>query len=71
MTSHFKPIILFGLLTATTMINTTIGALLVLPSTIKATGINLGKPARETWITRYLNIDRLLGLEERDSQERI
>jgi len=71
MTSHFKPIILFGLLTATTMINTTIGALLVLPSTIKATGINLGKPTRETWITRYLNIDRLLGLEERESQERI
>ncbi len=40
-TSNFMPMILFGILTATTMINTTIGALLVLPSVIKATGVDL------------------------------
>jgi predicted RND superfamily exporter protein len=65
LTSHFIPIILFGILTATTMINTTIGALLILPSVIKATDINLIKRKPESWIGRAVDIDRLLGLEEK------
>ncbi|MBN2283569.1 MAG: MMPL family transporter [Deltaproteobacteria bacterium] len=63
-TSHFKPIILFGILTASTMINTTIGALLVLPSTIKATGINLTVREEKSWFWNMVNLDRFLGLEE-------
>jgi len=47
-TSHFWPIVLFGILMASTMINTTIGALLVLPAVIKATEVNLDKPNRKT-----------------------
>ncbi|TFG37246.1 MAG: hypothetical protein E4H39_02510 [Syntrophobacterales bacterium] len=66
LTSHFVPIMLFGLLTATTMINTTIGALLILPSVIKATGINLIKYKPESRIGRVLDIDRLLGLREEE-----
>jgi predicted RND superfamily exporter protein len=65
LTSHFIPIILFGILTATTMINTTIGALLILPSVIKATNIDLTKSEPKSRLGKYLNIDRLLGLEEK------
>jgi predicted RND superfamily exporter protein len=65
LTSHFIPIILFGILTATTMINTTIGALLILPSVIKATDINLTKSERKSRLGKYLDIDRLLGLEQK------
>jgi len=39
--STFKPLMLFGLLMAITMVSTTIGALLVLPSAIKLTKIRL------------------------------
>jgi len=64
LTSHFVPIILFGILTAATMINTTIGALLILPSVIKATDINLIKSEPKSRLGRYVDIDRLLGLTE-------
>ena len=63
-TSNFFPIILFGILTATTMINTTIGALLVLPSVIKATGINLDSPESSSRLGRYLRIDKLFGINQ-------
>ncbi|MCD6487290.1 MAG: MMPL family transporter [Syntrophobacterales bacterium] len=65
-TSNFLPIILFGILTATTMINTTIGALLILPSVIKATGINLDKPPSDSWVSRHLDIDKFLGMKQDD-----
>jgi len=65
-TSNFLPIILFGILTATTMINTTIGALLILPSVIKATGINLDRPPSDSWVSRHLDIDKFLGMKEDD-----
>jgi len=67
-TSNFLPIALFGILTATTMINTTIGALLVLPSVIKATGISLDEPPPESGIGRYLNIDKFFGMDQNDSE---
>lgn len=41
LTSSFQPIILFGLLIALTMINTTIGSILLIPAAIKLTGIEL------------------------------
>ncbi|MEA2014391.1 MAG: efflux RND transporter permease subunit, partial [Thermodesulfobacteriota bacterium] len=62
-TSKFLPIAMFGILTAFTIINTTIAALIVLPSVIKITGVNLGKPRSNSWIGRYLNIDKFLGTE--------
>ncbi|MBW2630507.1 MAG: MMPL family transporter [Deltaproteobacteria bacterium] len=65
-TSNFLPIILFGILTATTMINTTIGALLILPSVIKATGINLDRPPSDSWVSRHLDIDKFLGMKQDD-----
>jgi len=40
-TSSFQPIILFGLLIALTMVNTTIGSILLIPSAIRLTGIEL------------------------------
>jgi hypothetical protein len=40
-TSNFQPIILFGLLISLTMVNTTIGSILLIPAAIKLTGIEL------------------------------
>jgi len=68
--SNFLPIALFGILTATTMINTTIGALLILPSVIKATGIRLDKPTDNSGFGRYLRIDKLFGMEQNDSENK-
>ncbi|MBW2600289.1 MAG: MMPL family transporter, partial [Deltaproteobacteria bacterium] len=65
-TSNFLPVSLFGILTASTMINTTIGALLILPSVIKATGINLDRPQSDSWVSRHLDIDKLLGMKQDD-----
>ncbi len=45
-TSNFLPIILFGLLIALTMINTTIGSILLVPAAIRMTNINLNRPSR-------------------------
>ena len=40
-TSSFEPIILFGILIALTMVNTTIGSILLVPAAIRMTGIKL------------------------------
>jgi len=63
-TSSFIPVILFGVLMASTMISTTIGALLILPSAIKLAGIEV-VPYRKpnSWLGRYLNLGKLFGLE--------
>jgi len=45
-TSNFLPIILFSLLIALTMINTTIGSILLIPAAIRLTGIDLDRPDR-------------------------
>ncbi len=44
--SDFLPIILFGLLIALTMINTTIGSILRVPSAIRRTNIDLNRLSR-------------------------
>jgi uncharacterized membrane protein YdfJ with MMPL/SSD domain len=46
--STFKPLMLFGLLMAVTMVATTVGALLILPSAIKLTKIRLVKTREES-----------------------
>ncbi len=61
--SNFKPIILFGLLVSITMIVTTLGALLVLPALIKATGISLEKSRSESRVWKYLYIGRFFNLK--------
>jgi len=43
-TSHFMPIVLFSLLLTLTMVNTTIGSILLIPAAIRLTGINLEAP---------------------------
>jgi len=64
--SSFIPVILFGLLMAMTMVATTIGALIVLPSVIKATAVDLRSVEAENWLGRYCNIGRIFGLEQED-----
>ncbi|MCP4133636.1 MAG: MMPL family transporter [bacterium] len=51
--SNFNPIVLFGKLVALTMIATTIGALLVLPSVIKATGVSLEETESGSLLWKY------------------
>jgi hypothetical protein len=45
-TSNFLPIILFSLLIALTMINTTVGSILLIPAAIRLTGIDLDRTSR-------------------------
>ena len=67
--SNFRPIILFGVLSSLTMIITTAGALVLLPSVIKATGMDLQESDSDSlfWrifhIGRYFNIDEAPGAE--------
>lgn len=68
--SNFVPIILFGILAAITMIATTIGALLVLPSAIKATNVSLSESESKSFIWRYLYIGRLFRIREVDEKAR-
>jgi len=45
-TSNFLPIVLFSLLISLTMINTTIGSILLIPAAIRFTGIELDRPSK-------------------------
>jgi len=45
-TSNFLPVVLFSILIAITMFNTTIGSILLIPSAIRLTGIDLKSPDR-------------------------
>ncbi len=64
--SNFVPNRYFGLLVALSMINTTLGALIILPSTIKATGINLRESESESVIWKYFYIGKIFGLVDED-----
>ncbi|MGM0452778.1 MAG: efflux RND transporter permease subunit [Thermodesulfobacteriota bacterium] len=46
-TSNFMPIVLFALLISLTMVNTTIGSILLIPAAIRLTGIDLN---RKKWL---------------------
>ncbi|MFZ5573141.1 MAG: efflux RND transporter permease subunit [Thermodesulfobacteriota bacterium] len=67
--SSFKPVIFFGTLMGITMTATTIGALVILPSVIKLTGVNLGKREVEQGLWRYIDIGKFFGLEGEEAQE--
>ncbi|HOO72064.1 MAG TPA: efflux RND transporter permease subunit [Spirochaetota bacterium] len=67
--SNFKPIILFGILSSLTMIATTAGALIVLPSVIKATGLDLKENPSESRFWRYLYIGRFFTITEAPDSE--
>ncbi len=64
--SRFIPMNLLGILLSLTMVVTTLAALVVLPAFIKITGVNLSPPAKQTWLTRHLNLSRWFGLDEID-----
>ncbi len=59
LTSHFMPIILFGLLLTLTMVNTTIGSILLIPAAIRLTGINLEAPGAKAIETEEEDQGRL------------
>ncbi|HNX23487.1 MAG TPA: efflux RND transporter permease subunit [Spirochaetota bacterium] len=61
--SNFKPIIFFGLLCASTMVTTTLGALIVLPAVIKATGADLSESRSNSLFWRIFNIGKLFAIE--------
>ena len=63
-TSNFKPIILFSILVAISMIATTLGALVVLPATIKLTGISLQESESDSRFWDYLYIGRFFDLDK-------
>ncbi len=60
--STFKPLMLFGLLMAVTMVATTIGALLVLPAAIKLTKIRLVQYKDQDEESAYSRIKTLIPL---------
>jgi predicted RND superfamily exporter protein len=62
--SNFKPIILFGILSSITMAATTAGALIVLPSVIKATRLDLDENPSQSWFWRFFYIGRFFALKE-------
>ncbi|HPQ54578.1 MAG TPA: efflux RND transporter permease subunit [Spirochaetota bacterium] len=66
--SSFKPIILFGILVAVTMVATTLGALLVLPAVIRATGVALVQGESESVFWKYFDIGRFFFREEREQE---
>ncbi|MBN2159356.1 MAG: MMPL family transporter [Spirochaetes bacterium] len=61
--SNFKPIILFGMLVSITMTATTLGALLILPSVIKATGVSLEKSKSKSKFWKYFYIGRFFNFD--------
>ncbi len=66
--SSFKPVIFFGALMCITMTATTIGALLILPSVIKLTRVNLEKRDTNTGIWRYIDLGKFFGLETEEQE---
>ncbi|HPA72630.1 MAG TPA: efflux RND transporter permease subunit [Spirochaetota bacterium] len=62
--SNFKPLIYTGLLIANTMVATTLGALILLPTAIKATGVTLDESASESFFWRIFHIGRFFDFEE-------
>ncbi len=61
--SSFKPVIYFSILLATTMITTTLGALLFLPATIKLLQLDLSTAHATSKIWQYINIGKYFEFE--------
>ena len=62
--SNYKPIIFFGVLSALTMVATTLGALIILPAVIKFTGVSLEESGSHQWFWRYAYIGRFFNIEQ-------
>ena len=61
--SSFKPVIYFSILLATTMITTTLGALLFLPATINLLRLDLSPSKSTSKVWQYFNIGKYFELE--------
>lgn len=64
--SNFKPLIFFGILCASTMITTTLGALIVLPAAIKATGVDLSESKSDSLFWKIFSIGKLFSIDSSD-----
>jgi hypothetical protein len=62
--SNFKPLIYTGLLIANTMISTTLGALILLPAVIKATGVSLDEIDSNSLFWKVFHIGRFFDFKE-------
>jgi len=67
--SNFRPVMLFGVLVAVTMVATTIGALLVLPSVIKMTDVNLDESTSNSFLWKIFYIGRFFNIGTEDHVE--
>ncbi|MCX8124388.1 MAG: efflux RND transporter permease subunit [Spirochaetes bacterium] len=61
--SSFKPVIYFSILLATTMITTTLGALLFLPATINLLKLDLSPAQHSSRILEYFNLGKYFEFE--------
>lgn len=62
--STFKPVMLFGVLCGFSLIVTTIGALLILPSVIKLTNVNLNNIESDSIFWKYFYLGRFFEVED-------
>ncbi len=67
--SNFKPVMLFGLLVALTMVTTTFGALVLLPAVIKATEVSLEKSKSNSIFWKIFYIGRYFDIDENEERE--
>jgi hypothetical protein len=67
--SNFKPLIFFGILCASTMLTTTVGALVILPSVIKAAEVNLSESRSDSLFWRIFNFGKLFDIEKNGSAD--
>jgi len=65
-TSNFRPVILFGLLMSVTLLATTIGALVILPATIKATSVSLEEMESGSRLWNYFYIGKFFDLQDEE-----
>lgn len=66
--SNFKPILLFGLLTAVSMVATTTGALVILPLVIKMTQVNLEENESDSIFWRLFYIGKYFEYGEAEGE---
>ncbi len=62
--SSFKPIVFFALLVGVTFIATTVGALLVLPAVIRATGVDLTESTSGSRFWKHFYIGKIFNIED-------
>ena len=63
--SSFKPVIYFGILVATTLLATTVGALLFLPAVINTFDVDMSPSGKSSIFWKYFDLNRFLGETEK------